>query len=96
MQDQRQQLVDQIAKIVPVREVQQNDGAISLYTPNGAVLLDNKAAVFGFNAATSVNPSTTNGAGLSGLTLNGKPIATSGSTFDDPRRHAGGQFRRSR
>ncbi len=77
-QDQRQQVVDQIAKILPIREVQQNDGSISLYTPRGAVLLDGIPAVFGFNGSTSVNPYVTNGTGLSGLTLNGKPIATSG------------------
>ncbi len=77
-QDQRQQVVDQIAKILPIREVQQNDGSISLYTPSGAVLLDGIPAVFGFNGSTSVNPYVTNGTGLSGLTLNGKPIATSG------------------
>ena len=78
LQDQRQQLVDKIAAIVPLREVQQNDGSISLYTPNGAVLVDGVPAVFGFNATSSVNPSMTNGAGLSGLTLNGRPIATTG------------------
>ena len=80
LQDQRQQAVDQIAKIIPIREVQQLDGTISLYTPTGAVLLDGTAAVFGFNAGSSVNPYMTNGAGLSGLTLNGNPIATSGDS----------------
>ena len=80
LQDQRQQAVDQIAKIIPIREVQQLDGTISLYTPTGAVLLDGTAAVFGFNAGSSVNPYVTNGAGLSGLTLNGNPIATSGDS----------------
>lgn len=77
-QDQRQQVIDQIAKILPIREVQQTDGSISLYTPSGAVLLDGVPAVFGFNGSTSVNPYMTNGIGLSGLTLNGTPIATSG------------------
>lgn len=79
LQDQRQQAVDQIAKIVPVREIQQNDGSISLYTPSGAVLLDGRPAVFGFSATASANPYLTNGAGLSGLTLNGVDIPTSGS-----------------
>ena len=76
LQDQRQQLVDQIASIVPLREIQQNDSTISLYTPNGAVLLDGVPAVFGFGSGSSVNPHMTNGSGLSGLTLNGKAIAT--------------------
>ena len=78
LQDQRQQLVDKIAAIVPLREVQQNDGTISLYTPTGAVLLDGPAAVFGFAASSIVTPDMTNGGGLSGLTLNGRAIATSG------------------
>ena len=80
LQDQRQQLVDQIAAIVPVREIQQNDGSISLYTPNGAVLVDGVAAVFGFGGGSSVNPYMTNGSGLSGLTLNGQAIDTDGSS----------------
>ncbi len=78
LQDQRQQVVDQIAAIVPLREIQQDDGSISLYTPHGAVLLDGVAAVFGFGTTAAVNPYMSNGAGLSGLTLNGNPIATSG------------------
>ena len=78
LQDQRQQVVDQISAIVPVREIQQNDGSISLYTPSGAVLVDGPPAVFGFAATSSVNPYMTNGTGLSGLTLNGNPIATAG------------------
>ena len=78
LQDQRQQMVDQIAAIVPLREVQQTDGTISLYSPNGAALLDGVPAVFGFGGGSSVNPYMTNGSGLSGLTLNGRAIATSG------------------
>ncbi len=78
LQDQRQQLVDQISSIVPLRQIEQNDGSISLYTPHGAVLVDGVAAVFGFSGGTSVNPYMTNGSGLAGLTLNGNPIATSG------------------
>ena len=78
LQDQRQQVVDQISAIVPVREIQQNDGSISLYTPTGAVLVDGPPAVFGFAVTSSVNPYMTNGSGLSGLTLNGNPIATAG------------------
>ncbi len=78
LQDQRQQLVDQIAGIVPLRQIQQDDGSISLYTPGGAVLLDGLPAVFGFSGTSSANPYISNGAGLSGLTLNGNPIATSG------------------
>lgn len=78
LQDQRQQVVDQIAAIVPVREVQQKDGSIALYAPNGAALVNGPAAVFGYSTSSIVTPDMTNGGGLSGLTLNGRDIATSG------------------
>lgn len=78
LQDQRQQLVDQVAAIVPLREIQQNDGTISLYTTGGAALVDGMAAVFGFTPTTTVNPYVSNGGGLSGLTLNGNAISTEG------------------
>ena len=78
LQDQRQQVVDQIAKIIPLRQIEQKGGAISLYTPNGGVLLDGTPAVFGFAASTTVTPGSVIGAGLSGLTMNGNLVATSG------------------
>ena len=79
MMDQRQQLVDQIAAIVPLREVQRDHGQIALFTTGGAVLVDGRAAEFGFTTAGIVEPDmTTASGGLSGLTLNGLPIATSG------------------
>ena len=77
-QDQRQQLVDQIAQIIPIREIQQTDGSTTLYTPSGAVLVDGVASVFGFSGISSVNPYVANGTGLAGLTLNGNAIPTSG------------------
>ena len=79
LQDQRQQIVDQIAKIIPIREVQQPEGGVYLYTDAGASILDVGAAVFGFTATSIVTPATTKGAGLSGLTLNDTPISTLGS-----------------
>jgi flagellar hook-associated protein 1 FlgK len=81
LQDQRQQLVDQIAQIVPLREMQHDDGSISLYTTSGAVLLDTKASVFGFSATSAIAaPMTLQSGGLSGLTLNGRSILTSGDS----------------
>ena len=78
LQDQRQQIVDNIAKIIPIREVQQPEGVVYLYTNAGASILDVVPAVFSFTASNIVTPTTTNGAGLSGLTMNGNPISTSG------------------
>lgn len=78
LQDQRQQLVDQVASIVPLREIRQNDGTISLYTTAGATLVDGPPAVFGFSPTSTVNPYLSVGGGLSGLTLNGNAIRTDG------------------
>ncbi len=76
--DQRQQVIDSIAKIIPLREIQDDGGTVSLYTPTGAVLLNGSPAVFGFAPTTTIEPGMALGAGLSGLTLNGSPIATAG------------------
>jgi len=82
LQDQRQQIIDQIAQIVPLREVAQNDGMISLYTTGGAVLLDLRPSVFGFTPTTAISAQMTlQSGGLSGLSLNGiaTPTAEGGS-----------------
>jgi flagellar hook-associated protein 1 len=79
LMDQRQQLVDQIAAVVPLREVQRDNGQIALFTTGGAVLVDGRASVLGFTSVGVVEPEMTVGSGgLSGLMLNGLPIATSG------------------
>ncbi len=71
--DQRQVLVDRIAGIVPLREVQRENGQIALYSAGGATLLDGPPATFGFAPAGTV---TAQSGALSGLTLNGKPVST--------------------
>lgn len=77
LMDQRQQLIDQIATIVPLREVAREQGQVALYTTGGAMLLDGRAAVFEFTGIGVVTPDMTVGSGaLSGLTLNGRPLAT--------------------
>lgn len=77
--DQRQQLIDRIATIVPLREVARGNGTVGLFTTGGAVLLDGVPAVLGFTPVGTIVPEMTQASGaLSGLTLNGRPIATSG------------------
>lgn len=44
LMDQRQRLIDSIADIVPLREVQRPQGQIALFTEGGAILLDGRAA----------------------------------------------------
>lgn len=78
--DQRQQLVDKLASIVPLRQVAQEDGSVALYTTGGAVLVDGMAAEFGFTRSLTIVPEMTqDSGGLSGLTLNGRPISTEGA-----------------
>lgn len=77
--DQRQQLIDSIASIVPLREVARDDGQIALYATGGAMLLDGRPAAFGFDPSGVITAEMSLGAGsLSGLTLNGRPVTTSG------------------
>ncbi|MGJ8626861.1 MAG: flagellar hook-associated protein FlgK [Sulfitobacter sp.] len=78
--DQRQQVVDQIGALVPVREVPRDNGQIALYTTGGAILIDGSAATVGFEPVNIVTPYMTQSSGtLGGLTLNGVAIRT-GST----------------
>jgi flagellar hook-associated protein 1 FlgK len=78
--DQRQQLIDRIAEIVPIRELPREHNQVALMTTGGAVLLDGKEAEFGFTAVNTIVPEMTlQSGGLSGLTLNGRPMATAGS-----------------
>lgn len=87
LMDQRQALVDQLSAIVPLREVARDDGQIALVTTGGAMLLDGRPAVFGFAPAGVVTADMTLASGaLSGLTLNGRPLAMT----DDAGMLAGG------
>lgn len=73
--DQRQVIVDRIATIVPIRELDRPNGAIALMTTRGAMLVDGPAAQFGFSSATYVVPEMTLASGaLSGLTRNGVSV----------------------
>lgn len=75
LMDQRQQLVDGIATLVPLREVDRGNGQIALFTTGGAGLLDGRAATVGFAAAGLVTEDMTlAGGGLSGLSLDGQAV----------------------
>ncbi|MGL5012147.1 MAG: FlgK family flagellar hook-associated protein, partial [Paracoccaceae bacterium] len=76
LMDQRQQAIDLISTIVPIREIQREHDQVALMTAGGATLLDGKASVFGFSTVNVITPDMTLGSGaLSGLTLNGRPVA---------------------
>ncbi|MEM9968418.1 MAG: flagellar hook-associated protein FlgK [Pseudomonadota bacterium] len=81
--DLRQQAVDRISAIVPVREVARSNGQIGLYSIGGAVLLDGTPAKLAFTPANLVTPYMSLSANtLSGLTINGQAVPT------DPERGA--------
>lgn len=78
--DQRQQLIDKISELVPVRQLSREGGRVALITTQGELLLDHRPREFGFVRATAMSPAMTfsNGA-LSGLTLDGDPVSGSGA-----------------
>ncbi|PUB11552.1 flagellar hook-associated protein FlgK [Yoonia sediminilitoris] len=73
--DQRQNVVDRIAEIVPVREISRENGSIVLMTTNGTTLLDSQAVQFGFEPSPTITADMTLASGaLSGITLDGVPL----------------------
>lgn len=75
LMDQRQQIVDRISRIVPVREIDRPAGQIALVTSGGEVLIDGPARQYGFTPAHTVTPDMTLASGgLSGLTRHGDPL----------------------
>jgi len=78
LMDQRQGIVDIIARIVPVRELDRPAGKIALVTTGGEVLIDGPAREYGFTAvhAMTADMSAASGA-LSGLTRDGQPFNSS-------------------
>lgn len=75
--DQRQQVIDSIAGIIPLREVPRGNGQVALFSAGGAVLLDGSPAKLGFTPVGMIIPGMTQDSGaLSGLTINGKGVAT--------------------
>jgi flagellar hook-associated protein 1 len=80
MIDQRQALIDDIATIVPLREMPRDDGRVLLYTRSGQMLLDRRAATFGFTPSPVITADMTLAGGtLNGLTLNGQPLTPAGA-----------------
>ena len=68
--DARQKAIDQIATIVPLREVPRDAGAVALITTTGVTLLDGRPVEFGFVQTTTIVADMTLESGaLSGLTF---------------------------
>ena len=80
LMDQRQQTIDSISEIVPLRQVPRGNGQVALFTPGGVILLDGTPARIGFAPVGTIVPQMSLGSGaLSGLTVNGNPVATGSS-----------------
>ncbi|MBW7922741.1 MAG: flagellar hook-associated protein FlgK [Rubellimicrobium sp.] len=76
LMDQRQTLIDTIARIVPVREMARPDGRVALVTPGGEMLIDGRARQYEFAAAGVVTADMTLASGgLSGLMRDGQPVS---------------------
>ena len=79
LMDLRQQKIDELSPIVPLKQLPREHGMIALITTGGAVLLDGKAAQLGFTSVNMIVPEMTlAGGALSGLTINGQPVETGG------------------
>ncbi|WP_282181893.1 flagellar hook-associated protein FlgK [Aliiroseovarius marinus] len=77
LMDQRQQAIDVLSSIIPIKQVPRDGGQVALISSGGAILLDGRAAELGFSPVNTIVPEMTLGSGaLSGLTINGQPIDT--------------------
>ncbi|GAB1377801.1 flagellar hook-associated protein FlgK [Pararhodobacter aggregans] len=76
LEDERQALISSLSEIVPLREYPRDNGRVMLYSATGELLLDTEPVVFGFTNTVAIDAGMSVGAGLSGLTLNGRAIAT--------------------
>jgi len=75
LMDKRQTVIDTIAGIVPVKEIDRGKDQVALMTPSGEVLLDGSARTYGFAQTGTIMPHMTYGAGmLSGITHGGTPL----------------------
>ncbi|WP_432448701.1 flagellar hook-associated protein FlgK [Aliiroseovarius marinus] len=80
MMDLRQQKIDEIASIVPMKQISRDGNQVALISTGGAILLDGKAAELSFSTVNLIVPEMTIASGaLSGLQINGRSIETSGA-----------------
>lgn len=78
LMDIRQQTIDGISSIVPVRQVDRDHGTVALFTTGGSILLDGRAAEIEFTTSGVIVPEMEYPGALSGLTINGNEINVSG------------------
>lgn len=77
--DKRQQLVDRISAIVPLREMEREGGKIALMTYDGAILVDSSVRQFEFTPSPVITAEMSLAGGpLSGLVLDGQSVGADG------------------
>lgn len=79
LRDERDNLIDMIAKEIPIRTLTSDEGEVTIVTQGGTVLLDEQVSYLQFNHSATIPPGmlydpTTPG-GISGLEVNGIDIA---------------------
>jgi flagellar hook-associated protein 1 FlgK len=73
--DQRQIYIDRISTIIPVKEIARENDQIALMTTGGTLLLDARPVTIGFRSTATITADMTAASGgLSGLTLDGRPM----------------------
>ncbi|MFT5649671.1 MAG: flagellar hook-associated protein 1 FlgK [Yoonia sp.] len=73
--DARQQVVDDINAIVPIRELNRGNDQLGLMTSSGMILIDGKASQFDFGRTPTIEANMTLASGgLTGITRNGQPL----------------------
>lgn len=80
MLDHQQALIDGISDLIPLREIRDSTGQVALFASDGTALLDGVPSFFEFTPTPVMAADLTrqNG-GLSGLTLNGRPVPLDGA-----------------
>lgn len=71
LMDRRQQAIDRIAEIIPLREAPRDGQRVALYTTGGAILLEDGPVRLEFRKSGLITAEMT---GLNGLTMNGRPV----------------------
>ena len=80
LMDQRQVIIDKISEVIPLKEYPRDGGKVALISTGGAVLLEGKAAQFGFTPVGVIDPQMSLAGGtLNGLTMNGLDVTVNSS-----------------
>lgn len=78
--DEQQRQIDSIAEIIPLRQIERENGTVALYALSGTTLLDITPSTFEFTQTPTITADMTLASGaLSGITLNGRDLVTPGN-----------------